>query len=95
MRPYLKKNPSQKRAAGVAQGVGPEFKLQYRKKKKKKIDCTEKENIVMFLSLNMPIMVHLTALFRCNFIQCPSFFFFVSVAGTQTQGLMLARQALY
>jgi hypothetical protein len=36
MRPYLKKNPSQKRAAGVAQGVGPEFKLQYRKKKKKK-----------------------------------------------------------
>jgi hypothetical protein len=28
------KNPSQKRAGGVAQGVGPEFKLQYRKKKK-------------------------------------------------------------
>jgi hypothetical protein len=30
-----KKNPSQKkRAGGVAQGVGPEFKLQYHKKKK-------------------------------------------------------------
>jgi hypothetical protein len=29
-----KKNPSQKRACGVAQGVGPEFKHQYRKKKK-------------------------------------------------------------
>jgi hypothetical protein len=30
------KNPSRKRAGGVAQGVGPEFKLQYSKKKKKK-----------------------------------------------------------
>jgi hypothetical protein len=30
------KNPSQKRAGGVAQGEGPEFKPQYRKKKKKK-----------------------------------------------------------
>jgi hypothetical protein len=29
------KNPSQKRAGGVAQGEGPEFKTQYRKKKKK------------------------------------------------------------
>jgi hypothetical protein len=29
------KNPSQKRAGGVAQGVGPEFKLQYRKKRMK------------------------------------------------------------
>jgi hypothetical protein len=28
----LKKNPSQKRAGGVAQGVGPEFKPQYHKK---------------------------------------------------------------
>jgi hypothetical protein len=35
MRPYLKKNPSQKRAGGVAQGAGPEFhKPQYHKKKK-------------------------------------------------------------
>jgi hypothetical protein len=31
------KNPSQKRASGVAQGIGPpEFKPQYCKKKKKK-----------------------------------------------------------
>jgi hypothetical protein len=30
------KNPSQKRTDGVAQGVGPEFKPQYCKKKKKK-----------------------------------------------------------
>jgi hypothetical protein len=26
-RHYLEKNPSQKRAGGVAQGVGPEFKI--------------------------------------------------------------------
>jgi hypothetical protein len=37
MRSYLK-NPSQKRAGGVAQVVGPEFKPQYCKKKKK---CSE------------------------------------------------------
>jgi hypothetical protein len=29
-------NPSQKRAGGVAQGVGPEFKPQHHTKKKKK-----------------------------------------------------------
>jgi hypothetical protein len=29
MRPYLEKNPSQKRAGAVAEGVGPEFKPQY------------------------------------------------------------------
>jgi hypothetical protein len=29
MRTYLEKNPSQKRAGGVTQGVDPEFKLQY------------------------------------------------------------------
>jgi hypothetical protein len=34
MRPYLEKYPSQNRAGGVAQGGGPEFKPQYRKKKK-------------------------------------------------------------
>jgi hypothetical protein len=34
MRPYLEKNPSPKRASGVAQGVGPEFKSQPCKKKK-------------------------------------------------------------
>jgi hypothetical protein len=30
------KNPSQKRAGGMAEGVGPEFKPQYHQKKKKK-----------------------------------------------------------
>jgi hypothetical protein len=37
-RPYLKKKkkPSQKWAGRVAQGIGPEFKLQYCKKKKRK-----------------------------------------------------------
>jgi hypothetical protein len=30
-----RKYPSQKRAGGVAQSVGPEFKTQYHKKKKK------------------------------------------------------------
>jgi hypothetical protein len=30
---FSKKNPSQKRAGGVAQGVGPEFKPQYCRKK--------------------------------------------------------------
>jgi hypothetical protein len=36
MRPYLKKAiTKQKRAGGVAQGVGPEFKSQYRIKKQK------------------------------------------------------------
>jgi hypothetical protein len=29
-----RKNPSQKRAGGVTQGVGPQFKPQYSKKKK-------------------------------------------------------------
>jgi hypothetical protein len=32
MRPYLE-NPSQKRAGGMVQGVGPEFKPQYYHKK--------------------------------------------------------------
>jgi hypothetical protein len=33
MRLYLEKNPSQKRAGGEAQGVGPEFKPKCQKKK--------------------------------------------------------------
>jgi hypothetical protein len=41
VRPYLEKNPSQKKADGVAQGVGPEFKTQYHKKKKKKKHLNE------------------------------------------------------
>jgi hypothetical protein len=35
VRPYLKKKIHKKRAGGVVQGVGPEFKLQYLGKKKK------------------------------------------------------------
>jgi hypothetical protein len=34
MRPYLENTIMNKRAGGVAQGVGPEFKSQYHKKKK-------------------------------------------------------------
>jgi hypothetical protein len=34
--PSLKKLITEKRVGGVAQGVGPEFKARYRKKKKKK-----------------------------------------------------------
>jgi hypothetical protein len=34
VRPYLKKTHHQKRAGGVAEGVGLEFKPQYYKKKK-------------------------------------------------------------
>jgi hypothetical protein len=37
------KNPSQKRAGGVAQGEGLEFKPQYWKKKKKKEKKKERE----------------------------------------------------
>jgi hypothetical protein len=36
MRPYLEKNPSQKRAGGVAQGEGSGLKPQHYQKKKKK-----------------------------------------------------------
>jgi hypothetical protein len=35
-RPYLKTILHKKRAGGVTQGVDPEFKPQYQKKKKKK-----------------------------------------------------------
>jgi hypothetical protein len=37
MRPYLEKTLHKKRAGRVAQGVGPEFKSQYHKKKLLKI----------------------------------------------------------
>jgi hypothetical protein len=36
------KSPSQKRAGRVAQGVGPEFKPQYRKKKKTAVQLKSK-----------------------------------------------------
>jgi hypothetical protein len=35
--PYLEKHTTKKRAGGVAQGVGPEFKPQYHKKIKNKM----------------------------------------------------------
>jgi hypothetical protein len=35
-KPLFRESSSQKRAGGVAQGVGPEFTSQYHKKKKKK-----------------------------------------------------------
>jgi hypothetical protein len=34
----FQKNPSQKRAGGVAQGVGPEFKHQYNNNKSKQLN---------------------------------------------------------
>jgi hypothetical protein len=37
------KSPSQKRAGGVAQGVGPEFKSQFHKKQKNKNKRNEKK----------------------------------------------------
>jgi hypothetical protein len=40
VRPYPKKL-LQKRASGMAKGVDPKFKLQYHKKKKKKISAGE------------------------------------------------------
>jgi hypothetical protein len=38
---YLGKKPSQKRAGGMVQGIGPECKLQYgnKKKKRNKVGC--------------------------------------------------------
>jgi hypothetical protein len=37
LRDPISKNPSQKRAGGMVQGVGPEFESQYHKKKKPRI----------------------------------------------------------
>jgi hypothetical protein len=41
MRPYLEKPLHKKRAGGMAQGVGPEIKSQYWKKKKKGLELME------------------------------------------------------
>jgi hypothetical protein len=43
VRDLILKNPSQKRAGGVAQGLGPEFKRQYCKNEKKKKDLEGSE----------------------------------------------------
>jgi hypothetical protein len=53
-RPYLEKPIHKKRAGGVAQGEGPEFKSQYCKKKKK-----EKEKVT-------PVPFHFQFLYRCR-----------------------------
>jgi hypothetical protein len=37
MRPYFEKAHHKKRTDGVTQSIGPEFKPQYHKKKKKKV----------------------------------------------------------
>jgi hypothetical protein len=59
MRPYLEKKAlHKKRAGGVAQGVGPEFKPQYCKRKKR----SERINIKMLIvaiCLYFPIFAHL------------------------------------
>jgi hypothetical protein len=46
LRPYLEKNPSQNRAGGVAQGVGPKFKPQFTKNKikNKRVEGRKKSN---------------------------------------------------
>jgi hypothetical protein len=41
-------DPLQKRASGVAQGVGPEFKLQCYKKKKKKKETMQNSIVVIW-----------------------------------------------
>jgi hypothetical protein len=39
-RPYLGEKPSQKRAGGVVQGVGPEFKPQYSRNKQNTVELS-------------------------------------------------------
>jgi hypothetical protein len=43
----LKKTVTKKRASGVAQGVDPEFKPRYHKKKKRK----KRKTLIIFLSI--------------------------------------------
>jgi hypothetical protein len=47
VKPYLKKNPSEKRAGGVAQGVGPEFKPQLTKEKINLISTTAVDKLLL------------------------------------------------
>jgi hypothetical protein len=44
MRLYLEKAYHKKRAGGVAQGVGPDFNLQYHNKNKNKVEKWNKIN---------------------------------------------------
>jgi hypothetical protein len=41
----ISKTPSQKRAGGVAQGIGPEFKPQYHKKEKKRMSLSFQKSL--------------------------------------------------
>jgi hypothetical protein len=43
------KKPSQKRAGGASQGVGPEFKLQYRKKTQKQKEVSRFERSILWM----------------------------------------------
>jgi hypothetical protein len=58
-----RKNPSQKRAGGVTQGIGPEFKPQYYKKKKNKYstwtNCNMEKNQVLFGNGNKQSLIPL------------------------------------
>jgi hypothetical protein len=53
VRLYLEKNPSQKRAGGVAQGVNAEFKPQYHKRKEKKKNCNIPASFSQVLGLHV------------------------------------------
>jgi hypothetical protein len=55
------KNTSQKRAGGVAQGVGPEFKPQYQKKEKIALlsSCNILFLLLIFLTLKLILFVQL------------------------------------
>jgi hypothetical protein len=68
MRSYLEKNPSQKRACGMAQAVGPEFKSKYHKTTKKDAHL---DAVCLFLETSTILM---TAV--CFWILfCPTGFF--------------------
>jgi hypothetical protein len=53
VRPYLKKTHHRKRADGVAQGVGPEFKTQYCRKKKKLVLCLLQKSLLVPLDVQV------------------------------------------
>jgi hypothetical protein len=59
VRSYLEKNPSQKRAGGVAQTVGHEFKPQYhqKRKRKKRTKTISLFCFVLFFNFNSPCLV--------------------------------------
>jgi hypothetical protein len=72
------KNPSQKRAGEVAGGVGPEFKLQYHKKKKKR-NKKGKENWTLmkrasgFENICFRISTLTVHIVKLKFLTVPSF----------------------